>query len=215
MKETVSVGSPERSVRDLKFHADSENVNRRTVRPKIEAGYRWGILTVVGETEARRNGYTVWRCRCECGEEVLLDTRRIQRGTIRDCGCNSFVKPGMLDLTGMRFGKLVCQEPSSEKDRNGRTQWICSCDCGNTCLVSVHQLRAGNKKSCGCLGHPPLKDYIGKRFGRLTMIEYAGKGKNKHRWKCRCERGKETVVGQTELQSGITKSCGCLVAEQL
>ena len=31
-----------------------------------------------------------------------------------------------------------------------------------------------------------------------------------HRWKCRCECGNITVVGQSLLQSGKTKSCGCL-----
>ena len=33
-----------------------------------------------------------------------------------------------------------------------------------------------------------------------------------HRWKCRCDCGGETVVGQTLLQTGKTKSCGCLQA---
>lgn len=31
-----------------------------------------------------------------------------------------------------------------------------------------------------------------------------------HRWLCRCDCGNETVVGQTLLQKGKTKSCGCL-----
>lgn len=33
-----------------------------------------------------------------------------------------------------------------------------------------------------------------------------------HRWQCRCDCGKETVVGQTLLQNGKTKSCGCVQA---
>ena len=188
---------------------------KKCARPKVEAGYRWGILSVVEPTQERKNGYTVWRCRCECGEEILLDTRRIQRGAIRDCGCNSFVKPGMLDLTGMRFGKLTCLEAAPQRDRNGRTQWICMCDCGKLCQALTKQLRNGSKKSCGCLSHPSLKEYVGKRFGRLVVTEYAGKTKGKHRWKCKCDCGKETIVGQTELQRGITKSCGCLVSDQL
>ena len=36
-----------------------------------------------------------------------------------------------------------------------------------------------------------------------------------HRWKCVCDCGNETVVGQTLLQTGKTKSCGCLQAEQI
>ena len=34
-----------------------------------------------------------------------------------------------------------------------------------------------------------------------------------HRWRCRCDCGNETIVGQTPLQSGKTKSCGCLQSE--
>lgn len=34
-----------------------------------------------------------------------------------------------------------------------------------------------------------------------------------HRWKCVCDCGNETIVGQTLLQSEKTKSCGCLQSE--
>ena len=168
------------------------------------------MLTVAEKTDGRKNGYIVWLCKCDCGGEIKLDTRCLQRGTVTDCGCVSVVKPGMLDLTGQRFGKLLCIRPYEEKDIRGNTQWVCQCDCGKTCITSVHKLRSGYKKSCGCLSHPPLKDYLGKRFGKLTVIEYGGKWDGMHRWKCRCDCGNETIVGQTLLQSGKTKSCGCL-----
>lgn len=47
----------------------------------------------------------------------------------------------------------------------------------------------------------------------MTVTEYAGKKAGMHRWKCICDCGNETVVGQTLLQTGKTKSCGCLRAE--
>lgn len=179
-------------------------------KPKIVPGYRVGMLTVEEATPQRKNGYTIWQCRCDCGGEILLDTRCLQRKTVKDCGCTVKVKPGQKDLTGMRFGKLVCIEPTTERSKSNRgTVWRCRCDCGNECLAPVSQLTVGYKKSCGCLGHPPLKDYVGKRFGMLTVLEYAGKRDGMHRWKCLCDCGKETVVGQTLLQSGKTKSCGC------
>lgn len=179
-------------------------------KEKISIGYRVGMLTVISETSQRKNGYMIWTCRCDCGGEIQLDTRCLQRGTVTSCGCSSVVKPGMLDLTGVRFGKLVCVRPSEEKDSRGGTQWICQCDCGNTCVAALHQLRAGYKRSCGCLSHPPLKDFVGKRFSKLTVLEYAGKRDGMHRWKCQCDCGRETIVGQSLLQSGKTKSCGCL-----
>lgn len=87
------------------------------------------------------------------------------------------------------------------------------CDCGGEAYVPLRQLTAGYRKSCGCLSRPGLKDFVGKRFGRLTVVAYAGKRDGMHRWKCLCDCGKKTIVGQTLLQSGKTKSCGCLQSE--
>lgn len=182
---------------------------RNTAR-KIGEGFQVGRLKVIGKTDKHKNGYLIWNCQCECGNVIELDTRYLQRGTVKDCGCITAVRPGMLDLSGHRYGKLVCLEPSSEKDRSGNTQWICQCDCGRLCQASLHQLRSGYKKSCGCLSHPPIKDYVGRRFGRLTVTAYAGKKSGIHFWKCLCDCGKETTVRQTLLQNGRTKSCGCL-----
>lgn len=182
------------------------------IRPKIEAGCRVGRLTVSEPTSQRKSGYIVWKCKCDCGGECLLDTRCLQRGTVPDCGCQSRTKPGQRDITGMRFGKLVAVEPTEER-ASQTVVWRCRCDCGGEILTSLHQLSAGYRKSCGCLSRPPLKDFVGKRFGRLTVVSYAGKKRGMHRWKCQCDCGGETVAGQTLLQTGKTKSCGCLQAE--
>lgn len=131
---------------------------------------------------------------------------------MKDCGCRTVVKPGQKDISGRRFGKLTALSPTEERGSRGDTVWNCSCDCGNAVKVEIGQLISGIRKSCGCLSHPPVKDFIGKRFGQLTVTEYAGKTAGMHRWKCLCDCGKETVVGQTLLQTGKTKSCGCLQA---
>lgn len=180
----------------------------QTKTESIGIGSRIGKLTVVSNTGKRKNGYIIWHCACGCGGSIDLDTRTLQRGTVLDCGCESRVKPGQKDLTGVRFGKLVCVEPTAKR-QYGCAVWRCVCDCGNTVLVSTHQLTAGYVKSCGCLSHPPLKDFVGKWFGSLTVIAYAGKRAGMHRWRCRCDCGNETVVGQTLLQTGKTISCGC------
>ncbi len=181
-------------------------------RPKIGIGFRTGMLEVTDATNQRKNGYTVWRCKCDCGNDRLLDTRTLQRGTIQDCGCMTKVPPGASDLTGRRFGKLVAIAPTEQRMYDGIV-WRCLCDCDNVAYVSSHQLLSGYTKSCGCLSHPPLKDFVGRRFGKLTVTAYEEKRAGMHRWRCMCDCGRETVVGQTLLQTGKTKSCGCMQAE--
>lgn len=193
----------------LRSQADRGN-REVEIEKRIDVGFKIGKLTVVEATNERKNGYTIWRCHCECGNDIFLDTRCLKRGTVTDCGCATKVHPGQKDLTGLRFGNLVCLEPTEERTKNGSTIWRCRCDCGNECLAVSSQLLKGYKKSCGCVSHPPLKDFIGKHFGKLQVISYEGKVGGMHRWRCKCDCGKETVVGQTLLQSGKTKSCGCI-----
>ena len=46
-------------------------------------GQKFGELTVLERTKERQDGYCVWRCRCSCGKEILVNTKRLQRGTMR------------------------------------------------------------------------------------------------------------------------------------
>ncbi len=58
------------------------------------------------------------------------------------------------------------------------------------------------------------KDYSGKRFGRLTVLEHVGYDKHgRAQWRCLCDCGKETTVASSNLRAGYTRSCGCLFQE--
>lgn len=59
-------------------------------------------------------------------------------------------------------------------------------------------------------------DLTRERFGRLTVVAYAGKDNwNRATWSCVCDCGQRTVVQSGNLRSGHTKSCGCLNAEKI
>ena len=54
-------------------------------------------------------------------------------------------------------------------------------------------------------------DITGRRFGKLVVLERAGRNKHKKTlWKCLCDCGEFTVTTGEALRSRTTKSCGCL-----
>lgn len=58
-------------------------------------------------------------------------------------------------------------------------------------------------------------DLTKQRFGRLIVICKVPKvGKEKPRWKCRCDCGTVVVVWGGLLRKGNTRSCGCYQLEQ-
>lgn len=62
---------------------------------------------------------------------------------------------------------------------------------------------------------PYKYDLSGMTFGRLTVIEYAGKRHNgRTQWRCRCQCGNETVATRSNLVAGKIISCGCKRREQ-
>lgn len=107
-------------------------------------------------------------------------------------------------------------EPAPNKGK--RTQWKCLCDCGKEYIGSTESLRAGKLQSCGCLraetarknGIKTLNDLTNQKFGKLTVIGYAGSNRNRSSWKCECECGNIVIVNQMELVHKDTLSCGCL-----
>jgi hypothetical protein len=68
-------------------------------------------------------------------------------------------------------------------------------------------------------GGAPMKmiDLTGSRFSRLVALSPVHKRDPKGRpaiyWLCQCDCGKEAVVAGNVLRSGLTRSCGCLMAE--
>lgn len=58
-------------------------------------------------------------------------------------------------------------------------------------------------------------DMVGRKFGRLTVIEFAYSKSGHRYWKCKCDCGVETITTTGGLQSGHTKSCGCYKTDRI
>lgn len=114
--------------------------------------------------------------------------------------------PNAKDLTGQRFGKLIALEPTGAR-RDNKLVWRCQCDCGGFRETTQSNLAAGVTRSCGCaMSEAARRLKIGARYGRWTVLAYAGKS----HWLCRCECGNEAKVLASNLRQKGSRSCGCL-----
>src|SRR5690348_4732815 len=52
-------------------------------------------------------------------------------------------------LIGQKFSRLLVV--SVAPSRHSRSRWNCLCDCGKICQADGKALRAGKKRSCGCI----------------------------------------------------------------
>jgi hypothetical protein len=122
-------------------------------------------------------------------------------------------KPAIEIVPGMVFGRLTTIE-IAPKGKRGVERWHVKCACGTEKNIIGRNLRSGKAKSCGCRraetatkigkankGRPfpdrPVKvdSLIGRVFGRLAVIEVAGRTPARAvLWRCSCPCGSTKVV---------------------
>lgn len=54
---------------------------------KDMTGQRFGMLVVVCRAENTQSGRATWRCRCDCGKEVVVRGGNLRSGGTKSCGC--------------------------------------------------------------------------------------------------------------------------------
>lgn len=196
-------------------------------KPFIDiTGQKFGRLTVIGRAKSEDGGRTKWDCKCDCGSKVVVVGYSLKNGNTSSCGCFSRevkltrFEQGRIDLIGKTFGRLTVESVSHIED-NRKTFYNCICECGNSVVTVVGNLKHGHSRSCGCLirevglarNEAFRKAMIDRRFGRLTVVSVDTVRKGGTTYLCRCDCGNDTVVLGTSLTTGGTSSCGCLRAE--
>lgn len=120
----------------------------------------------------------------------------------------------MNDIVGQKFGKLTVIKKTDERYIDGSVLYLCRCECGKEIKSTSSRLKSGHLKTCGDPIHQ-VEDLTGKKFGRLTVISYAGRKNNKTYWNCSCECGNTTVADAYSLKNGSIVSCGCRRTETI
>ncbi len=106
-------------------------------------GKRFGRLVVISKVD-KKNRHERWLCKCECGNEVVVQYSNLVSGNTASCGC---LKAG--DLKGKTFGYLTALQKHHSNDG---VYWLCKCICGKETIVRAYSLTSGHTKSCGCQG---------------------------------------------------------------
>lgn len=93
---------------------------------------------------------SVVKCKCDCGieKEIALCQLTKKIPTLTCGGKIHGRKSKAPDIIGRNFNKLLVVELYSIK--NGVKQYTCTCDCGNTKIVSRQTLKCPKNKGCGC-----------------------------------------------------------------
>lgn len=129
----------------------------------------------------------------------------------------------MIDLTGHTYGRLTVLRKDNERITNSGSYWICQCECGKIKSVRSSSLRRGEIQSCGCqrIENSRLtkeriskENMIGKKFGKLTVLERSPKKSKNGQlyWICECDCGNIIEVQGHSLRrkdGNQTVSCGC------
>ena len=155
---TYVVGQALRSL-----HTTSCGCSFHKLRAEDLTGQVFGKLTVIERDFSKQTQSRIafWKCQCECGNFRIVDSSSLRNGSIIQChNCATInrtqpdfsTRTGPIkNLIGNRYGKLVVQEMTNQKDNAGHIIWKCQCDCGKICQVASNRLTTYNTLSCGCL----------------------------------------------------------------
>lgn len=83
------------------------------------------------------------------------------------------------------------------------------------CGKEFHTYKSKNKTFCSniCSNASRRDDLVGRKFGRLKVINYSYSENKRGFWECVCNCGNRVFVQTSLLKNGGVKSCGCLHKE--
>nr|DAU82992.1 MAG TPA: hypothetical protein [Caudoviricetes sp.] len=113
-------------------------------------GKKFGKLLVAEEVE-KVKGQRMFKCICDCGNEIITRGESLVSGNTKSCGCSrgEYVSnANKVDIAGQKFGKLTAIKRLNKQTKKSEWIWQCKCDCGNYTEATVELLRKGEKIQC-------------------------------------------------------------------
>ena len=218
IKKTKKAEKPKKTEKTEKTEKAEKTEKKKKKADKCPnlVGNRYGRLKVMALDEPHAS-YRMWRCHCDCGDEITIREGNLLSGNTRSCGC-------LAGLKGEVFGNLTVitpvkvakrAKPKVPRGAEGAKEvkhYICRCICGNEITASFDDLYWGTKTDCGCITNSKRWiDLTGYILGNLTVLRSTSKTdeKRKRYWLCRCKCGREFLVKHDDLLGKRVTSCGC------
>lgn len=175
------------------------------------SGKRFGRLTVLNFDHINRNGHSCWLCRCDCGNEKVIERTHLVDGHISSCGCK---KVELLTTHGLSDTPLYdswidmrhrCNNPNNKNYHRYGGRGITVCDEWSTNFEPFRDWAMANGYKPGltiersdndsgyCPGNCVWTGRMEQANNRVTnrLIEYGGEEHTVAQWarKFGVERG--------------------------
>lgn len=188
-------------------------------------------LLTVSALSHYQGKYIFWKCRCRCGNNMIVNQKDLFSGAVFSCGCTE------KNPTAYNQNLSMSKPPSNNHSGVKGVWWspetklwqvrICHRKVNYTIASYENYLdaaiaRQNAERIVAELEkeyqkiHPtlppspkePSKDLTGLRFGKLT-VQSLVHVKKYTLWHCLCDCGKEKDIYQHNLTSSSVTSCGC------
>lgn len=186
-------------------------------------GQIFGKLIVLNRSESKidKSGKprTMWECKCDCGNIVIVSADYLKRSKCPSCGCEATknrIEKNRVNNIGEKFGRLTILDILWEHERS---KAVCKCDCGNDYIGVKSDIISGHTQSCGCLQSENTslantKDWSG--YIADCGVEFVKQDhmneKGQWVWECKCGVcGKLFYELPARVNCGHTTSCGCRI----
>ena len=85
-------------------------------------GERYGRLLVVESAGTNAHSQSTWKCRCDCGAEVVVAATSLRQGNTLSCGCfrkGTSCKSRLQPLSHQQLAKKLCRRAKNRADAAG------------------------------------------------------------------------------------------------
>ena len=176
---------------------------------------KFGSLTAIEPTEQRVNGKVVWKCLCDCGNEHFVTSANLKSGSVKSCGKCSLTNENKTKTLEYRVpvkGDIINNWEIIEKlDEKKDKYYLYKCKCIKCGTIKKKKITEIKQSKSFCDQCRRI-DRTGNKYEKLTVLKLDQERTTSRKtfWICQCECGNIVSVNSSNLESGNTKSCGCL-----